>query len=95
MNRLAALLAFALDERHILLAGGYKNFKEGFTAEASSFDTSRSGVSKSEARLSNVDDKTVLNLAEVLKVPVQDLFPARAAGNRLHEFMEKLETTRF
>ena len=37
----------------------------------------------------------LLYLAEVLKVPVQELFPARTGGNRLHEFMEKLETTRF
>ena len=59
------------------------------------FDTSRSGVSKIEARLSYVDDKTLLYLAEVLKVPVQELFPPRTGGNRLHEFMEKLETTRF
>jgi transcriptional regulator with XRE-family HTH domain len=59
------------------------------------FDTSRSGVSKIEARLSYVDDKTLLYLAEVLKVPVQELFPQRTGGNRLHEFMEKLETTRF
>ena len=46
-------------------------------------------------RRQKVDDKTLLYLAEVLKVPVQDLFPARTGGNRLHEFMEKLETTRF
>ena len=32
------------------------------------FDISRSGVSKIEARLSYVDDKTLLYLAEVLKV---------------------------
>jgi len=59
------------------------------------FDISRSGVSKIEARLSYVENKTLLYLAEVLKVPVQDLFPARTGGNRLHEFMGKLETTRF
>jgi transcriptional regulator with XRE-family HTH domain len=58
-------------------------------------DISRSGVSKIEARLSYVDDKTLLYLAEVLRVPVQDLFPARTPGNRIHDFMEKLETTRF
>jgi transcriptional regulator with XRE-family HTH domain len=57
-------------------------------------DISRSGVSKIEARLVFVDDKTLLYLAEALKVPVQDLFPTRQAG-RLHEFMDKLETTRF
>ncbi len=59
------------------------------------FDISRSGVSKIEARLSYVDDKTLLYLAEVLKVPVQDLFPARSGSHRIHEFMEKLEKMRF
>jgi transcriptional regulator with XRE-family HTH domain len=59
------------------------------------FDISRSGVSKIEARLSYVDDKSLLYLAEVLKVPVQDLFPARPPGNRIYDFMERLETTRF
>jgi transcriptional regulator with XRE-family HTH domain len=59
------------------------------------FDISRSGVSKIEARLSYVDDKALLYLAEVLKVPVQELFPPRTPGSRLYEFMEKLETTRF
>ena len=59
------------------------------------FDISRSGVSKIEARLSYVDDKALLYLAEVLKVQVQELFPPRTPGNRLYDFMEKLETTRF
>jgi transcriptional regulator with XRE-family HTH domain len=59
------------------------------------FDISRSGVSKIEARLSYVDDKSLLYLAEVLKVPVQDLFPARPPGNGIYDFMERLETTRF
>jgi len=59
------------------------------------FDISRSGVSKIDARLSYVDDKTLLYLAEVLKVPVQELFPPRTPGNRIHDFIENLETTRF
>ena len=59
------------------------------------FDISRSGVSKIEARLSYVDDKSLLYLAEVLKVAVQELFPSRPPGNRIHDFIEKLETTRF
>ncbi|MEO6787743.1 MAG: hypothetical protein ABI318_16575 [Chthoniobacteraceae bacterium] len=42
-----------------------------------------------------MDDKTLPRLAEVLKVPAKDLFPARTRGNALHEFMEKLETARF
>jgi hypothetical protein len=50
---------------------------------------------KIEARLSYVDDKTLLCLAEVLKVPVQELFPPRTPGNRIHDFIEKLQTTRF
>jgi hypothetical protein len=63
--------------------------------QLSGFDISRSGVSKIEARLSYVDDKALLYLAEVRKVQVQELFPPRTPGNRIHEFMEKLETTRF
>ncbi len=58
-------------------------------------DISRSGVSKIEARLRFVDDKDIMFLAEVLKVPVQDLFPRREGPDRLSEFMDKLETTRF
>lgn len=54
------------------------------------FDLSRSGVSKIEALLSYVDDKTLLYLAEVLRTQVQELFPARTPGNRIHEFMESL-----
>ena len=46
-------------------------------------------------RLSYVDDKALLYLAEVLRLPVQELFPSRTPGNRIHDFMEKLETTRF
>jgi hypothetical protein len=53
------------------------------------------GVSKIEARLSYVDDKTLLYLAEVLRVQVQELFPTRPPGNRIYDFIEKLETTRF
>ena len=58
-------------------------------------DISRGGVSKIEARLRFVDDKDLMFLAEVLQVPVQELFPPRESGKRLHEVMEKLETTRF
>ena len=45
--------------------------------------------------LSYVDDKTLLYLAEVLKVQLQELFPTRPPGNRIYDFIEKLETTRF
>jgi transcriptional regulator with XRE-family HTH domain len=59
------------------------------------FDISRSGVSKIEARLRFVDDKDLMFLAEVLRVPIQDLFPRREHPGRLSDFMEQLETTRF
>ena len=59
------------------------------------FDISRSGVSKIEARLRFVDDKDLMFLAEVLKIPIQELFPRRESTGRLSDFMEKLETTRF
>jgi transcriptional regulator with XRE-family HTH domain len=63
--------------------------------ELAGFDISRSGVSKIEARLRFVDDKDLMFLAEVLKVPIQELFPRRESPGRLSDFMEKLETTRF
>ena len=59
------------------------------------FDISRSGVSKIEARLRFVDDKDLMFLAEVLKVPIQELFPRRENSRRLSDFMGELETTRF
>jgi hypothetical protein len=37
----------------------------------------------------------LLYLAEVLKVQLQELFPTRPPGNRIYDFIEKLETTRF
>ena len=45
--------------------------------------------------ISHVDDKTLLYLAEVLKVQLQELFQTRPPGNRIYDFIEKLETTRF
>ena len=59
------------------------------------FDISRSGVSKIEALLRFVDDKDLMFLAEVLKIPIQELFPRRDSTGRLCDFMEKLEKTRF
>ena len=58
-------------------------------------DISRGTLSKIEARLRFVDDKDLMFLAEVLRVPVQELFPRRESAGRLSEFMEKLGTTRF
>ena len=59
------------------------------------FDISRSGISKIEARLRFVDDKDLMFLSEVLKVPIQELFPRRDNAGRLSDFLEKLQTTRF
>jgi len=59
------------------------------------WDISRSGVSKVEARLVHVDDRDLMFLAEVLRVEVPNLFPKRDKSCRLHEFMHKLETSRF
>ena len=53
------------------------------------FDTSRSGVSKIEAWLRFVDDKDLMFLAEVLKIPVQELFPPREHAGKLSEFHGK------
>jgi transcriptional regulator with XRE-family HTH domain len=58
-------------------------------------DISRSGVSKIKARLSYVDDETLPYIAEVLGIQIQELFPPKTRGNRIHDFIEKLETTRF
>jgi HTH-type transcriptional regulator, cell division transcriptional repressor len=58
-------------------------------------DISRSGVSKIEARLRFVDDKDLMFLAEVLKVPVQELFPRRESDGKMSDFMARLETMRF
>ena len=63
--------------------------------QVAGLDISRGGVSKIEARLRFVDDKDLMFLAEVLKVPVQEIFPPREKAGKLSEFMEKLETTRF
>ena len=59
------------------------------------FDISRSGVPKIEARLRFVDDKDLMFLAELLRIPIQDLFPRRERPGRLSDFTEQLETTRF
>lgn len=63
--------------------------------QVAGLDIDRSAVSKIEARMVFVDDRTLLYLAEVLKVELQALFPRREPGRRLHDFMEQLERTRF
>lgn len=59
------------------------------------WDTTRSAISKIEGRTIYVDDRALVFLAEVLKVEVSELFPKRDKSCRLHEFMRKIETTRF
>jgi transcriptional regulator with XRE-family HTH domain len=63
--------------------------------QVAGLDISRGGVSKIEARLRFLDDKDLMFLAEVVKGPVQELFPKRESSGRLSDFMERLETTRF
>lgn len=65
------------------------------TLQIAGLDISRGGVSKIEVRLRFVEDKDLTYLAEVLEVPVPELFPQRESARRLAAFMEKLETTRF
>jgi hypothetical protein len=55
----------------------------------------RSGVSKIESRLQQTNDKLIMFLADVLKVPIQELFPSRDQNVRLFDLMTKLETTGF
>lgn len=57
-------------------------------------DISRSGVSKIEARLCRVDDRMLLYLTEALNVTLENLFPRRQVGVRLHDFLCRLQTTR-
>lgn len=59
------------------------------------WDVSRSAVSKIEARLSHVDDRGLMYLAEVLKVDIRELFPVRDAKQSLHAFLSRLQATRF
>jgi transcriptional regulator with XRE-family HTH domain len=58
-------------------------------------DIDRSGVSKIEARMVFVADRTLLYLADVLKVELPELFPKREPGRRIHDYVAQLETTRF
>jgi transcriptional regulator with XRE-family HTH domain len=74
---------------------GWSQSKLAAKLQIAGFDISRSGVSKIEARLSYVDDKSLLYLADVLRVPVQDLFPSRPSDKSIYDFIETLETTRF
>jgi hypothetical protein len=97
--------------RYLTAAGGMTNVHGSSTAPAlrsrlvridsrgkiadRRFDISRSSVSKTRRVFRMWMDKAFLYLAEVLRVQVQELFPTRPLGNRIYDFIEKLETTRF
>jgi hypothetical protein len=57
--------------------------------------TESNSIRDAETRAADTSAVGFLYLAEVLKMPVQELFPPRTPGNRIHDFIEKLETTRF
>lgn len=63
--------------------------------QVAGFDIDRSGVSKIEARMVFVDDRTLLYLADVLRVELSELFPKREAGRRIHDYLEQIASTRF
>lgn len=81
--------------RRLRYARGWSQATLAIKLQIAGLDITRSGVSKIEARMISVKDRTLMYLAEVLKVSVQDLFPPRERGARLHDFVAKLETTRF
>jgi transcriptional regulator with XRE-family HTH domain len=59
------------------------------------YDISRSGVSKIEARLRHVDDKAMMFLADVLAIPIAELFPPKETGKPIAAVIANLETTQF
>ncbi len=81
--------------RKLRYARGWSQSTFAAKLQIAGMETDRSGVSKIEARLIFVDDRTLMYLAEVLRVEVQELFPKHDHKNRLNEFLAKLETTRF
>jgi transcriptional regulator with XRE-family HTH domain len=81
--------------RKLRYARGWSQSIFAAKLQIAGMETDRSGVSKIEARLIFVDDRALMYLAEVLKVEVQELFPKHDRTSRLHDFLAKLETTRF
>ena len=81
--------------RKLRYARGWSQSIFAAKLQIAGMETDRSGVSKIEARLVFVDDRAMMYLAEVLKVEVGELFPRKDHAHRLHEFLAKLETTRF
>ena len=81
--------------RRLRYARGWSQSIFAIKLQIAGMETDRSGVSKIEARLIFVDDRAIMYLAEVLKVEVQELFPKHDHTSRLHDFLARLETTRF
>lgn len=81
--------------RRLRFSRGWSQTEFAAKLQVAGLDIDRSAVSKIEARMVFVDDRTILYLADVLKVEVQELFPKREIGRRIHDFMSQLETTRF
>ena len=81
--------------RRLRYARGWSQSVFAAKLQIAGMETDRSGVSKIEARLVFVDDRALMYLAEVLGVEVQELLPKHDRSSRLHEFLAKLETTRF
>ncbi len=81
--------------RRYRYAKGWSQTDLAARLQIAGLDISRGTLAKVEARIRYVDDPQLIYFAEVLGVPVQDLFPARERDKRLHEFMERLGRTRF
>lgn len=81
--------------RKLRFLRGWSQTDFAIKLQVAGLDIDRSGVSKIEARMVHVDDRTLLFLADVLKVELSELFPKREAGHRIHEYVERLATTRF
>lgn len=81
--------------RRLRYAHGWSQSIFAAKLQIAGMETDRSGVSKIEARLVFADDRAMMYLAEVLKVEVGELFPKHDHTNRLHDFLARLETTRF
>ena len=81
--------------RRLRYAQGWSQSVFAAKLQIAGMKTDRSGASKIEARLVFVDDRAMMYLAEVLKVEVGELFPKHDHTNRLHEFLSRLEMTRF
>ena len=81
--------------RRLRYARGWSQSVFAAKLQIAGMETDRSGVSKIEARLVFVDDRALMYLAEVLRVEVQELLPKHDRTTRLHDFLARLETTRF